>query len=346
MRKKIYFLIIFLCLMLCVIQITILATDIFLPRNNVATTTTNISVFKSGRAIINLRYTGYPDITNGAEITVKIEKKKSMFIWDEVISRSYQTDDVYHINRFEYPLTEMGTYRFTITYKISGTAGKDDTITVCREKVYDADCPVMPSVYGAEDFNHDCTSEECCEDCYKIIGASPHLSHLSSGTWTVYDNDFHYSNCVNDTVSTANCSQDIKEKHRFDENLICQDCKYKKLTFTERLDEANDRVTIELFADEWIWARVDQAWLESDAYELVPYEYWGVAYEPLEEGGFEVVERKYMGNYVQYKTMKEHYTIHIPLHSYESCKHTGIVIHLRSQKKTFTFILYPSLELE
>lgn len=346
MKKKWYLFLILVCAFFLMLQITLLANDVLLPKHNVATTTTNISIFESGRAIINVRYTGYPDVTSDAEITLKIEKKESAFSWREVISQTYKTDETYHVNKFEYPLAEMGTYRFTVIYMISGNGGEDDVIKVCEEKVYDESCPEMPALYSTEDFSHNCTALDCCEYCYKIIGASPYSSHTDSGAWTVYDDEYHYSNCVNDTISSAKCLQIIKEKHQFDEKLICEACGYKKLTFTEVWDEETQRVTITLSADEWILARVNEEWLESDAYEIVSYEYYGQDLELIEGGGYRIVERKYIDTYTHYHEFMERYTIYVPVQSYTACKETGIMIHLRSQKKTFTVMIYPSLEFD
>ena len=86
MKKKIYFFLILVCALFLMLQITLLANDVLLPKHNVATTTTNVSIFESGRAIINVRYTGYPEITRGAGITMKIERKVSALIWENIVS--------------------------------------------------------------------------------------------------------------------------------------------------------------------------------------------------------------------------------------------------------------------
>lgn len=346
MKKKYYSFLILVCALFLMLQITLLANDVLLPKQNVATTTTNVSIFESGRAIINIRYTGYPEITRGAGITMKIERKVSALIWENIVSQEYHTDDVYHVNKFEYPLTEMGTYRFTVTYVIEGNAGKDDVIKVCEEKIYDESCPAIPPLRSSEDFNHDCTSKDCCEYCYKLLGAIPSSSHKSSGNWSVYNDEYHYSNCANDTVSSVKCLQIMKEKHQFDDNLVCEVCGYKKLTFTEVWDEENNRVTITLSADDQIWSRVNVDWLDTDAYEIVNYEYYGTDCVRIEGGGYQIVERKYTDFYVSYRAFKEGYTIHVPIQNYAACKQKGIEIYLCSEGRRFTAVIYPKLVLD
>lgn len=325
MKKRIYLSIILIFVFFLLLQITILANEVLLPKHNVATTTTNISIFDNGEAIINLRYVGYPEITSGAKITIKIERKESALIWKEIASRDYYTNDVYHVNRFQHYLDEMGTYRFTIIYHVSGNAGKDDTVKIREEKIYDETAPEMPLLRSGEDYDHDCTSANCCEYCYKLLDATALPSHRSDGNWLVYDDEYHDSGCANHTVSSAVCLQRLKEKHRFDEDLVCKICGYKKMTFTEVLDEENKCVTLTVFVDGLVSSNLPLAWLEEEAYEIV--------------------EKEYM-SFVVYHHIDGAYTIHIPLSEYESCKQTGIEFWVHSQKRKFCVCIYPTLEIE
>jgi hypothetical protein len=53
----------------------ILASGISLFNNNTASTSTNFSITDTGEARVRVNYEGYPGVTTGATITVKIEKR-------------------------------------------------------------------------------------------------------------------------------------------------------------------------------------------------------------------------------------------------------------------------------
>ena len=328
MKKRIMNFLIFTVMLFIVLQITTLANDVLRPKHNVATTTTNISVFSKGQAIVNVRYMGYQDITSGAEITLKIEKKNNSF-WEDVVSRTYRTDEAYHSNKLADSLSEMGAYRFTVTYTISGSAGEDDIVRVQEERIYDENCPKMPWLRSGEDYNHDCTAEACCKSCYPFIDTSTSAGHISNGDWRTYDEDYHCSICRNSTTSYASCMQILKEKHEFDENGICKVCGYRKLVAFEIVDEENERVTILFITDYQIKTNSTQ-FLDPYAYETTYSDYMKV------ENIF---------------TFRHTYRMHIPFEDYEQAKESGLYLYLypkkcHYQKRFFTTTYYPSLDLE
>ncbi len=329
MKKRLLLLAITVFILLTAAEITLLAADVTEPRANVATTTTNISIFSpgsvhsAGRAIINLRYTGYPDITESAEITLKIEKKLAFFFVKESVSQTYQTNDIYHMNKLEYPLEETGTYRFTVIYRISGKGGETDVIRITEEKIYDPSCPPFPLLHKTENVLHDCTSEDCCENCFRILGASPRTAHTSDGNRKLYDNVSHYSCCINNTVSTSICHQLIKEAHQYDGDGRCIDCGYRRPVCTEEYDANAKIVHVTVWADGAIRAYLDKAWLEPSNYQILQIENtsWLISI-----------------------SSENRITLHIPLEKYLPLRKNGLELYLFSRERGFYFTVYPTLD--
>ena len=107
----------------------ILASGISLFNNNTASTSTNFSITDTGEARVRVNYEGYPGVTTGATITVKIEKRNLLVFWNEVVNDVYYFREASHAETFVYQLEKTGTYRCTVDYLISGTGGADDEIT-------------------------------------------------------------------------------------------------------------------------------------------------------------------------------------------------------------------------
>lgn len=313
--------------LITVLQVSIFASDALMPRNNVATTTTNISVFAPGschsfgRAIINLRYTGFPEVTDFADISLTVERKTGLFFWETIARDAYTTEDIYHMNKWECPLEEYGTYRFTVTYAIAGKGGEDDVVRITEIRKYDATSPPFPPIHKTEALYHDCTSQYCCEDCFPIIGATPAIDHCSNGDWRVYDDGFHYSVCKNNTVSSTSCLQIIKEPHRYDTAGTCAVCNYRQFICAESYDEKTNTVALSVWADGSITAYVDDDWLEPEAKPIV----WN-------EEGREITIYKHFENVI---------TLHIPLEEYAVCKAKGIELYLLSHGRSFYITVYP-----
>jgi hypothetical protein len=114
----------------------ILASGISLFNNNTASTSTNFSITDTGEARVRVNYEGYPGVTTGATITVKIEKRNLLVFWKEVVNDVYYFREESHAETFVYQLEKTGTYRCTVDYLISGTGGADDEITFQDTKTY------------------------------------------------------------------------------------------------------------------------------------------------------------------------------------------------------------------
>ena len=108
---------------------SVLASDVSLFNNNTASTATRFTISDTGEARIYVDYRGYPNVTTGATITVKIEKRNLLVFWNEVVNDVYYFREASHAETFVYQLEKTGTYRCTVDYLISGTGGADDEIT-------------------------------------------------------------------------------------------------------------------------------------------------------------------------------------------------------------------------
>lgn len=107
----------------------VLADGVLPYNNNTDMTATTFSISNIGEAHVQIRYEGYPNITTGATISIKIEKRVLLVFWDEVVTRNFNvTGDRYSTNLI-IPLDKNGTYRCTVEYTISGIGGADDLIT-------------------------------------------------------------------------------------------------------------------------------------------------------------------------------------------------------------------------
>ena len=114
----------------------ILASGISLFNNNTASTSTNFSITDTGEARVRVNYEGYPGVTTGATICIKIEKRNLLVFWKEIVNDVYYFREESHAETFVYQLEKTGTYRCTVDYLISGTGGLDDEITFQDTKTY------------------------------------------------------------------------------------------------------------------------------------------------------------------------------------------------------------------
>ena len=135
MKKKFCLLFVLLFVFANVAQISVLASDI-MPLNNTGLTKTRFVITDTGDAIVSVKYEGYPNITTGATITIKIEKRSFLMFWSDVVEEIITVSDTFYFNELHYQLEDTGTYRCTVEYVISGTGGTDDVITYEEEQKY------------------------------------------------------------------------------------------------------------------------------------------------------------------------------------------------------------------
>ena len=120
----------------CIVQNSVFADNISLFNNNSSEVSTTFEIDSNGKAYINLRYKGYPNITTGATITMKIEKRNLLVFWTDVVETTYSVSGSSYSYQHVYLLEKTGTYRCTVEYVISGTGGADDVITFQDTKTY------------------------------------------------------------------------------------------------------------------------------------------------------------------------------------------------------------------
>ena len=123
-------------LFLNVVQFPTAASDIMPRNNNTLSTNTDFMITSGGDAIIDLNYEGYPNVTTGATISIKIEKRNLLVFWSEVVSNTFTVTEYRYSTEFICPLDKSGTYRCTVEYTISGTGGADDVITYQETVTY------------------------------------------------------------------------------------------------------------------------------------------------------------------------------------------------------------------
>jgi hypothetical protein len=136
MKKKICLLFVLVFVFASVAQFSVLASDIMPLNNNTNLTKTRFSISDTGEAVVSLNFEGYPNVTTGATISIKIEKRNFLLFWADVVEETITVNNYYYENAFYYQLEDTGTYRCTVEYVISGTGGADDVITFEDTKTY------------------------------------------------------------------------------------------------------------------------------------------------------------------------------------------------------------------
>ena len=129
MKKKVCLFLAFVFLIMGAFPISVNADDIALLNNNTLYTDTLFIITDKGAATVDIQYNGYRNITTGATITIKIEKRYLLIFWNELISETITVTGDYYSDSLNYQFTESGTYRCTVVYTISGSGGPDDVIT-------------------------------------------------------------------------------------------------------------------------------------------------------------------------------------------------------------------------
>ena len=128
MKKNICLILSLVFILSFALQTAVLAVDIMPLNNNTALTSTSFHISDSGLATVNVKYNGYPDITTGATITIKIEKRTLLVFWNDVVSDTITVTGEYYHEALNYQLEKSGTYRCTVVYTVSGSGGADDVI--------------------------------------------------------------------------------------------------------------------------------------------------------------------------------------------------------------------------
>lgn len=100
-----------------------------IPLNqNTLQTQTNFYITENGMAHVYVDYIGYQGVTDGASISILIEKENGTF-FKTVYEKTVTASGEYYYNAFEYPLAEEGIYHCTVVYTVSGMGTEKDSIT-------------------------------------------------------------------------------------------------------------------------------------------------------------------------------------------------------------------------
>ena len=129
MKRNLSLILALVLLLTFVFQTIAFAGDVSTYNNNTLSTSTSFTISSVGKAVVMYSYDGYTGITTGATITIVLEKRNFLFFWNEVLTDTVTVNGEYHIDELVCHLTETGTYRCTVTYVVSGTAGADDVLT-------------------------------------------------------------------------------------------------------------------------------------------------------------------------------------------------------------------------
>ena len=94
--------------------------------NNVASVNSNFYI-TGGNAVVSVSYSGIPDVTTGAKITVQLQKRNLMVFWKDVTEWENVSDNEDATFTYSRPVSS-GTYRVKIRCEISGSGGATDVI--------------------------------------------------------------------------------------------------------------------------------------------------------------------------------------------------------------------------
>ena len=136
MKRKFCLILSCIVLLVAIIPISVFASDVSLYNNNTMRNNTSFSITDSGEARVSYQYVGYEGITTGAEITIKIEKRNFLIFWTDVVEETVIVTGENYDGAYRYQLAKTGTYKCTVTYRVSGTGGADDVITFEDTKTY------------------------------------------------------------------------------------------------------------------------------------------------------------------------------------------------------------------
>ena len=136
MKRKICLVLCCILLLMSIIPVSVFASDISTCNNNTGYNYMSFTITDSGLARVAYGYEGYSNITTGAEITIKIEKRNFLIFWTDVVEETVSVVGESYDGLFTYQLTKTGTYKCTVTYRVSGTGGADDVITFDDTKTY------------------------------------------------------------------------------------------------------------------------------------------------------------------------------------------------------------------
>lgn len=129
MKRRITFIVALVMIIALGTHAVVIADDASLYNNNTGMMNSGFTISETGEASVLVNYEGYTNVTTGATITIKIEKRTLLFFWTDVINDTITVVGDRYFDELDYQLEDKGTYRCTVVYTISGTGGPDDVLT-------------------------------------------------------------------------------------------------------------------------------------------------------------------------------------------------------------------------
>ena len=111
-------------------------------RNNNTLSTFEYFSISSGEAVIYASYAGYQNVTTGAQIIIKIQKKFLLF-WIDVDNGQTNNTWIDSVTGYQGSVTHStglsstGNYRAVITYSVYGSGGDTDVIDITLYSDYE-----------------------------------------------------------------------------------------------------------------------------------------------------------------------------------------------------------------
>ena len=132
--KKLLTLTLALCFLIAPVATAANAEGVQPRLNNTMSAFSNMKITSAGKMNIAYNYTGYPGITTKAVVTTYVEKRVLGLFWsrvdigttnDEWVDTFYLDENAWSRS---YQLSDSGTYRVKIEFKIYGSGGAADVL--------------------------------------------------------------------------------------------------------------------------------------------------------------------------------------------------------------------------
>ena len=127
--KRITGFIAFTALLLAVLTIAMLTVGAATTYNNTNHVSSEFTISSSGTATVKASYTGYQNVTTGANVVIVIQKKMPL-VWFPVANGYWEDDLTGWKNSVTHTvdLSTTGKYRAVFQYTVSGSGGASDVI--------------------------------------------------------------------------------------------------------------------------------------------------------------------------------------------------------------------------
>ena len=127
--KRVSMFIVFAALIVAAASVMSLVVHAAVTYNNTVDTNSRLTISSSGTATVKASYTGYQNVTTGANVVIVIQKKLPL-VWFPVANGSWEDDLTGWKNSVTHTLdlSTTGKYRAVFQYTVSGSGGTADVI--------------------------------------------------------------------------------------------------------------------------------------------------------------------------------------------------------------------------